>query len=220
MATLVKCKACENDIAKGVKKCPSCGKDQRNWFMRHKIMTFLGALIVLVAIANMGGDNDNEEVVSASGKATKSEVTKDTAKKEEKVYSVGDVVNVKQLDITLTKVEELTQIGDPDFLGKKAPEGSTLVAIQYTMKNVSDTPVGMFSYPSINLKDSNDTKYSSDFDGTVAYSVETGIDDSKAVSDLNPDISVTKVEVYEVSKTRFAEDGWYIQIGNEKVKIK
>lgn len=215
MASLVKCKACDNDIAKGVKKCPQCGKDQRNWFMRHKIMTFFGAFLVLIIISSLGGTDDSDEVVAAGDKTK----TVDK-KKEETIYSIGDTLNVKQLDITLTNMEELTQIGDPEFLGKKASEGSVLVAIQYTMKNVSDTPVGMFSYPTANLIDATGTKYSSDFDGSVAYSVETGIDDSKAVSDLNPDISVTKVEVYEVSETRFAEGEWYIQFGNDKVKVK
>lgn len=28
---LVPCKACGQEIAKGVKKCPNCGKDQRNF---------------------------------------------------------------------------------------------------------------------------------------------------------------------------------------------
>ncbi|MDJ1630451.1 hypothetical protein QNN00_04875 [Bacillus velezensis] len=28
---LVSCKACGKEIAKGVKKCPNCGKDQRNF---------------------------------------------------------------------------------------------------------------------------------------------------------------------------------------------
>lgn len=32
MSKLVSCKACEQEIAKGVKKCPNCGKDQRNFF--------------------------------------------------------------------------------------------------------------------------------------------------------------------------------------------
>ncbi|AXV63765.1 DUF4352 domain-containing protein, partial [Bacillus subtilis] len=38
---LTHCKACGQEIAKGVKKCPNCGKDQRNFFMRHKIITII-----------------------------------------------------------------------------------------------------------------------------------------------------------------------------------
>lgn len=52
MKNLVKCKACNNDIAKGVNKCPQCGKDQRNFFMKHKILTLIGVLMLLIVISN------------------------------------------------------------------------------------------------------------------------------------------------------------------------
>ncbi|GIP46389.1 hypothetical protein J45TS6_48480 [Paenibacillus sp. J45TS6] len=215
MAGLVQCKACNKEIAKGVKKCVGCGKDQRNWFMRHKIMTFIGAIIILVIVVNMGGGSGEEKVAATNGDVS----TKQT-EKTDTIYNVGDTVKDKQLELTVTKFEELDEIGDPSFLGKKASDGGTLVAIQYTMKNVSDEPVGMFSYPSVNLVDEKGTKYDSDIDGTSAYAVETKIDDSKVFSDLNPDISVSSVEVYEVSKTRFAEGSWFIKIGDSKVQIK
>lgn len=214
MAGLVQCKACNKEIAKGVKKCVGCGKDQRNWFMRHKIMTFIGAIILLVIVVNLGGGGDEKVIATNEDTGTKQTEKKDT------IYNIGDTVKAKQLEVTVTKFEEMDVIGDPGFLGKKVSDGGTLVAIQYTMKNVSDKPVGMFSYPSVNLVDEKGTKYDSDIDGTSAYAVETKIDDSKMFSDLNPDISVTSVEVYEVSKTKFAEGTWFIQIGDSKVQIK
>lgn len=215
MAGLVGCKACSKEIAKGVKKCPNCGKDQRNWFMKHKIMTFIGAIILISIISNLAGGGGEKVAVSGDGE-TKAKQTE----KKETVYKVGDVVSAKQLDLTVSNFEEMDQIGDPSFLGKEASDGAVLVAIQYTMKNVSEEPVGMFSYPTFKLVDEKGTEYSSDLDATVSYSVETGIDDSKTLSDLNPDISVTDVEVYEVSKTKFAEGKWFIQIGKSKVQIK
>jgi hypothetical protein len=57
---LVKCKACGADIAKGVKKCPHCGKDQRNFFGRHKVLTGFGVIIILIiiiSVASSGGSN-------------------------------------------------------------------------------------------------------------------------------------------------------------------
>lgn len=39
MSNMKNCKACNGEIAKGVNKCVHCGKDQRNFFMRHKIVT-------------------------------------------------------------------------------------------------------------------------------------------------------------------------------------
>jgi hypothetical protein len=73
MSKMVKCKACGKEIAKGT-KCVGCGKDQRNFFMKHKIITGVIVLVVFVGIVNaMGGDG---EVATTAAKTT----TTDTAK--------------------------------------------------------------------------------------------------------------------------------------------
>lgn len=213
MAELVKCKACGKEIAKGVKKCPNCGKDQRNWFMRHKILSIIGAIILLFIIGSALGGGDD-----AANDTQKSSNNEEGAK--ETIYNVGDVVKTDKLEVTVTKMEERSVIGDPDFLGKEASEGATLVAIQYKMKNVSDEPVGTFGYPTIKLMDEKGTEYDSDIEASSAYASETGIDNSKILSDLNPDITVTDTAVYEISKERFSSGQWFILVGDSKVKIK
>lgn len=216
MSNLVECKACSKEIAKGVKKCPHCGKDQRNWFMRHKILSFIGIVVVIGIISSIGSGGDSKTAsTSDSSNNTKTE----DVKKEEVVYAVGDVISSDKLEVTVSKSEELSQVGD-QYLNKTASDGGTFVAIQYTMKNVSDEPVGMFDYPTLNLVDEKGTKYDSDIDASSYYAVQTDIDNSKIMSDLNPDISVTDTEVYEVSAERFAQGKWYIQIGDQKVQIK
>lgn len=57
MSSLVKCKACGNEIAKGVKKCVHCGKDQRGFIARHKILTLLMAGILILIFA-LGTDEN------------------------------------------------------------------------------------------------------------------------------------------------------------------
>lgn len=214
MANLVECKACGKEIAKGVKKCPNCGKDQRNWFMRHKIMTFILAIIVLGIIGSMFGGGDE------TATDTNTDQTAQQATDEEKVYKLNEVVKVDQAEVTVTKFEEKSIIGDPDFLGKEASEGATLVGVQYKLKNASDEPMGMFDQPVINLVDEKGTEYESDIEASSAYAAETGIDDSKILSDLNPGITVTGTTVYEISKESFAKGKWFIQIDDQKVQIK
>ena len=55
---VVNCKACGQEIGKGVKKCVHCGADQRNFFGKHKIITGILAIVVIVIIASAmsGGD--------------------------------------------------------------------------------------------------------------------------------------------------------------------
>jgi hypothetical protein len=98
MANLVRCKACGNEIAKGVKKCPHCGKDQRNWFMRHKILSFIGAIILLIALSNaLGGGGDVENTTTK---------TEDTAEevKEPMVVTVDELM--KTLDENALKASK------------------------------------------------------------------------------------------------------------------
>src|SRR4051794_27650017 len=153
---LVPCKACGKEIAKGVKKCPNCGKDQRNWFKRHKILSFIGAIIVLAIIVNALGGGDDTATDTNTDTASES---KNEQAVEEKVYAVGDVIPADQLEVTVSKFEEKSTVGN-EYVNKQASEGGTFVAIQYTMKNVSDEPVGMFDYPTLNLVDEKGTEYS------------------------------------------------------------
>lgn len=70
---MVKCKVCNKDIAKGVKKCPHCGKDQRNFFMRHKILTGILVLVLIAAIGEAigGDDGDSPKVVTKESEESK-----------------------------------------------------------------------------------------------------------------------------------------------------
>lgn len=80
---LINCKACGKEIAKGVKKCLYCGKDQRNFFMKHKIITFIFAFIIITGIGSaLDKDNDSPST-TVDTKVT--EVKKEKVKEEKKV---------------------------------------------------------------------------------------------------------------------------------------
>jgi hypothetical protein len=74
MNNLVNCKACGKEIAKGVKKCPNCGKDQRNFFFRHKIISIIGIIIIIGIIGSLTG-NKNNTTQKAADSSTTSGVT-------------------------------------------------------------------------------------------------------------------------------------------------
>ena len=62
------CKACDKEIAKGVKKCPDCGKDQRNFFGRHKIISGILLIIVLAIIGSACGGNSSKSTSTSVDK--------------------------------------------------------------------------------------------------------------------------------------------------------
>lgn len=61
------CKSCGKDLDKSAKICPSCGKDQRNFFGKHKILTGLLAIVVLVvAVSSLSPKEDTTPVGTVS----------------------------------------------------------------------------------------------------------------------------------------------------------
>lgn len=57
------CKECGTEISKDAKACPKCGKDNRNFFVKHKVLTFiLIVVVIIVAGASSGENNTNTNV--------------------------------------------------------------------------------------------------------------------------------------------------------------
>lgn len=61
---LITCKDCGKEISSDVKKCPNCGHDRRNFFAKHKILSFIGLIVAfgIIGAAINGGKNSNEGV--------------------------------------------------------------------------------------------------------------------------------------------------------------
>jgi hypothetical protein len=85
-----KCKSCQKEIDSKATKCSHCQTDQRNWFMRHKILTgILGfiALIIIISIASSGGRSDTKtagETSQSNNQAAQVEEQKDNIPTEYK----------------------------------------------------------------------------------------------------------------------------------------
>lgn len=91
---MVNCKACGKEIAKGVKKCPHCGKDQRNFFMRHKIIT--GILVIVLLVGISGNDEPLSSVITENTETIKT--TEDAVKNNSEVSETSLKENVDQVE--------------------------------------------------------------------------------------------------------------------------
>lgn len=201
---LTNCKACQKEIGEKVAKCPHCGTDQRNWFMRHKFLSFVGIVIVLVVLVSVfSGEPDPATVSSASGTSGPAQTAK-----------VGDTITTDKFEITVMSVEQRDSVGD-DLFNSKPAEGGVYIAVQWKYKNISDEPVSSFSVPTIKLFDSNDTKYSSDVGSSGSFATELKLD-RKLLSDLNPGITVNDADVFEVARDSFEKGGWKLMLDSDK----
>ena len=104
MKKMTTCKACGKDIAKGVNKCPNCGKDQRNFFMKHKIISVIIIFFIIGTISRLGNSEDKSAETTDSSSSS-SQTTEKTATKEQPVSKVGDVIKTDKFEITITSIE-------------------------------------------------------------------------------------------------------------------
>lgn len=120
---MIKCKECGEEISSSAKKCPKCGKDQRNFFLRHKILTFiLGVIALCIIIISMTGGNDNTTTSGAPIKDSYnvSEIYEDSNIKltfisfDEDFKKYSEYAEIKN-DCKILKAEfELENIGTSD----------------------------------------------------------------------------------------------------------
>ncbi len=207
-----KCKECGEEISSSAKVCPKCGKDQRNFFQKHIILTIILVLILLGIIGGAMGGNDNS-TSNAPYSSTSSQ------KKEDTVYNVGDLVSTKNCEITIENVGTAKRVGST-YVNSEPAEGGIYVTVDWKYKNISSEPLTTWNFPSIKLVDGNGTSYSADISASSYYATEKD-PNRKVLSDLNPGISVTDNDVFEISEESYNSGEWFVVIDNNiKVKIK
>lgn len=153
--------------------------------MKKRIHLFL-VLLILASFALF--------VVGCSGESSSSSnsstSTQDnTAQQEEKIYKVGEEVQVGNLVYKVEKVEKTQQVGN-DFLNKKA--NGTFLVVTITVTN-KDKESRMIDTTMFKLAQ-GDTKYDADSEAT-SYSNE---DNHFFLQNINPNISATGKIVFDI----------------------
>jgi len=159
------------------------------------LIGFIGC-IVLVGGAASSIDEDN---VSVGGK--KVEGTRN--------ISVGETITLDDVEITITKLEVKQVIGDPNFLGTRAASGGIYVCVLWKCKNISNKSLGSFSMPRLHLY-ANGNEYDADIGASGSFAAEENID-RKIFSDLNPGITVTDSDVFEIAVSILSSGNAYLE---------
>lgn len=126
------------------------------------------------------------------------------------LLKIGSTGRTSKFEITLTSVEQQSSVGQyigNTLLGEKAPDGAVFIAVSYKLKNSTQEPIGSFSMPSIKLISPEGTKYDENMSATVFFRTAQKTEE-KALSDLNPGITIRSGSVFEVSKDLWKKRGW------------
>ena len=163
-------------------------------------------MVILISAASSAGNNPSKTVSNPST-ATQTETKQaDNKPKAETSFKIGDMIKTEKFEIKILSVEERKEVGEK-YVSSKPADGGIYVAVKFEYKNISDKPIGMFSFPKIVLQDSNKNKYNQDLSATTYYATEIQ-PDRKVLSDLNPGIKVMDTGVFEISKEAYAQGEW------------
>lgn len=171
-----KCKSCQKEIDGKAKKCPYCQTDQRNWFVKHPILT---TLLVLFILGVIGTSANNGTKKVGTTQTTSNEATQPTTEQAPptKTYKVGDLVDLNGKTMAVNAVAPYTS--GNQFLAPKS--GNKFVTVDITLQNNAKDP---YTYNALEFKLHDNQDYGYD----------------EAVSDKTPALSTGTIQPGE--KTR------------------
>lgn len=178
---------------------------QRSWFARHKILTTLGALVVLVvvvSVATQGGGTPADEARPAAQPAatgasqpadepTQAQPTAEQPAAEEPAAAgVGTPVRDGKFEFTVTQVETGVKHVGNDVVGQDAQ--GQFVLLHLTVANIG-TEAQYFDGSSQKLYDSAGRAFSADTSAAIY------LDESNSfLNQINPGITVQGIVVFDV----------------------
>lgn len=185
-----KCTSCQSDIDDKAKKCPHCQTDQRNWFMRHKILTgiggIIGLLILIGIISAAGGGGDNSTATENS-----SESSKDT------IYAINQDVPSGDVTWKITNVRDrgtslLAKDSRYAAIAKTKTTAGRFIELTVVIENKGKD---LASITTPGLVDSQNREFTSSSD--VSEWVPEG-KDLFLLSNLQPNLPKEFIVIYEV----------------------
>lgn len=147
MSKMATCKACGKEIAKGVNKCVHCGKDQRNFFMKHKVITVVLALAILSGIGSAMGGNKNTTTPSTTTNTKKTEAKKvevitvsaaDLAKAYEENEVNADKAYKDKTVLTSGKIKDIGVVAGQTYIVLSAEKDFAITNVQCFFKEKSE----------------------------------------------------------------------------------
>jgi len=180
-----KCKSCQSEIDDKAKKCPKCQADQRNWFVKHKILTGI-LVIVLIAIISNASGNKNGGTNTTQRSNSKTTQT-------ESVTKIGEAITANDLSFTVTDISKAKSLGSS--YTKKDAQG-TFNVVTIIVKNIGKETATIDS-SMMKITDSQGRTFDRSIEGQTAKGLAQGKVDL-FLQQVQPGLSVTGDIVFDL----------------------
>ncbi len=185
----------------GTRPAPGAAKG-RGWAMAGGIASL--ALILGVVLA--GGSSDAPKVTAA---ATHKPVSVQ-AQAAPPRFHVGDTFQSPTFRMTVSSATVTDEVGS-GLLRSTPASGGEYLAVAWSYTNISGAPVEAFQAPSLELIDRSGHVYDADLGASSSFAAQINAD-SKVLSNVNPGITITDGDVFEVSKSLFDASTWKLRV--------
>lgn len=165
------CKECGTEISSSAKVCPKCGKEQRNFFQKHIVLTVIVVLIIFGMIISQTSSTPNNHTIIANGNAVDDVITNNSTDKQSttdivKNINIGDTIQGKDWEITISEVNFAQRIEPPEkdmFYNYYQVDdtSNTYLYVILDCKNISSLELSADSIARVKAKYNNNYTYSS-----------------------------------------------------------
>lgn len=160
---LRKCKECGEEISSDAKICPKCGKDQRNFFQKHIVLTIFLVFIGLGVIGSIGTNTSTPATIKRN--SSSSSISNNTEIKEN-IVSIGDTITGKDWEVTIDSIEFSQRVDPPKknmyyTYYQVSDSDNTYLYCILNCKNISTLNLGADKVATVTAKYDNKYTYTS-----------------------------------------------------------
>lgn len=198
----------------GAKSEPTIAAAQTRSTGVSKAWPAVGVVVVLALIAGVAVLSGKSGSTAASDTVeAKASPAPAVAPATAPQFKVGDAFQSRTFRTEVTSAQVTASIGD-GFMQSTPAAGAEYVAIAWSYTNISSAPVEADEVPQVKLIDPAGHVYDHDLGASAAFAAQIDAN-AKVLSDLNPDITVTDGDVFEVSRALFDPKTWKIQVTSQ-----
>ncbi|MBY6687208.1 DUF4352 domain-containing protein [Rhodococcus sp. BP-149] len=162
---------------------------KKNWFLRHKILTAIGALVIIGVVVNLAGGGESAPTGGSSSTSAQAAPNVEAPAAAEQAPGIGAAVRDGKFEFVVQNVERgVVSVGDQ--YTSQTPQG------EYVLVTVNVANIGneqqLFDTTSQKLLDGQGREYSTDTLATVTNDPNLGF------SQINPGNSLVATLVYDV----------------------
>ncbi|UFU03769.1 DUF4352 domain-containing protein [Ruania suaedae] len=184
---------------------PAAPVKKKSWFARHKILTVLGAIVLVVILANVLGGGGSEDPEAGGGSADQAEegaagegapadeeAPAETSEPEPEpdAPGLGDAARDGQFEFVVSEIETGVEGIGNEFLSTE-PQGQ-FVLVHMSVTNIGDDPQFLFDSEQ-SLFDTEGREHSADTEAGIYLE-----DNETFISEINPGNTLEGALVFDI----------------------